>query len=106
MSPKRSFLFPSNLSVKRGGKSSKPLWPTKWTVHTAAIDAVLKDYVVLMETLEDIYSTTHDEYGLKAHGFLHSLEPFTTLFGLKLAHTLSSAAEQVSVPLQKKNITL
>ena len=81
----------------------KPLCPTRWTVRTAAIDAILKDYVVLMETLEDIHSTTHDEYGLKASGFFYS---FGTLFGLKLAHTLFSAAEQVSVTLQKKNITL
>ena len=105
-SPKRSFLFSSNLSTKGCGTNLKPLCPTRWTVRTAAIDAILKDYVVLMETLQDIYSTTHDEYGLKAHGFLHSLESFSMLFGLKLAHTLFSAAEQVSVTLQKKNITL
>ena len=105
-SPKRSFLFSSNLSAKGCGTSLKPLCPTRWTVRTAAIDAILKDYVVLMETLEDIHSTTHDEYGLKAHGFLHSLESFSTLFSLKLAHTLFSAAEQVSKALQKKNITL
>ena len=106
LSPKRSFLFSSNLSAKGCGTSLKPLCPTRWTVRTAAIDAILKDYVVLMETLEDIHSTTHDEYGLKAHGFLHSLESFSTLFGLKLAHTLFSAAEQVSLAFQKKNMTL
>jgi hypothetical protein len=106
LSPKRSFLFSSNLSAKGCGTSLKPLCPTRWTVRTAAIDAILKDYVVLMETFEDIHSTTHDEYGLKAHGFLHSLESFSTLFGLKLAQALFSAAEQISKAPQKKNITL
>lgn len=62
LSPKRSFLFSSNLSAKGSGTSLKPLCPTRWTVCTTAIDAILKDYVVLMET-EDIHSTTRDEYG-------------------------------------------
>ena len=44
--------------------------------------------------------------GLKAGGLLQSMETFNTLFGLKLAHTLFSAAEQVSLTLQKKDITL
>ena len=41
-----------------------------------------------MDTLEEINSTTHDEYGMKAAGFLQSLEKFNTLFGLRLAHIL------------------
>ena len=59
-----------------------------------------------MHNLEEINSTTHDECGKKAAGFLQSLEKFNTLFGLRLAHTLFCAAEQVSVVLQKKNISL
>ena len=59
-----------------------------------------------METLEEIHATTHDEYGLKAGGCLQSLEKFTTLFGLKLAHILFCAAEQASLALQKKNICM
>ena len=101
--PTTDSLWQFSFSASGSGTTLKPLCPTRGTVRTAAIDAILKDYVVLMETLEDIHSTTHDEYGLKA---LYSLESFGTLFGLKLAHTLFSAAEQVSVTLQKKNITL
>ena len=59
-----------------------------------------------METMEEIHATTHDEYGLKAGGYLQSLEKLDTLFGFKLAHTLFYAAEQVSFALQKKNITM
>ncbi len=73
--------------------------------RTAAIDAILKDYPLLMDTLEEIHTTTRDEYGLKAGGFLQSLEKFNSLFGLRLAHTLFCAAEQVSLALQK-NISI
>ena len=80
--------------------------PTRWTAQTAAIKAILKDYPLMMETLEEIQTTTHDEYGLKAGGFLHSLEKFNPLFGLRLAHTLFDSAEQVSLALQKRNISI
>ena len=106
LSPKRLHLFSSNLQASNSGVGLKPLCQTRWTARTAAIDAILKDYSVIMDTLEEINSTTHDEYGMKAAGFLQSLEKFNTLFGLRLAHILFCAAEQVSFVLQKKGISL
>ena len=53
LSPKRLHLFSSNIGLR-------PLCPTRWTARTAAIDAILKDYSVIMDTLEEINSTTHD----------------------------------------------
>ena len=53
-----------------------------------------------LETLEEMNLTTHDEYGLKAGGLLHSLNKFSSLFGLRLSYLLFSAAEQVSFTLQ------
>ena len=106
LSPKRSHLFSSNVEASSCGVSLKPLCPTRWTVRTAALSAVIRDYTILMETLEEIHATTRDEYGLKAAGFLQSMETFNTLFGLRLAHTLFSGAEQVSLTLQKKNISI
>ena len=58
-----------------------------------------------METMAEINSTTHDEYGLKAAGMLTSLEKFSILFGLKLGYILFAAAEQVSKSLQAKDAT-
>ena len=75
----------SNLQAYSGGVVLKQLCPTRWTAQTAAIDAILNYYSVLMDTLEEINVTTHGEYGIKAGGFLHSLEKFNTLFGLRLA---------------------
>ena len=106
LSPKRSHLFSSKLQASDDGTTLKPLCPTRWTARTAAIDAIIKDYVLLIETLEEIHSTTRDEYGLKASGYLQSLEKFYTLFGLRLAHNVFGAAEQVSFALQKKNISI
>ena len=92
-----------NLMSSYGGVSLKPLSTTRWTARTAAIDAILKDYSVLMET---IHATTHNEYGLKASRCLHSLEQFNTLFGLRLAHILFGATEEVSMLLQRKDIAI
>ena len=89
-----------------GAVTLKPLCATRWTARTPAIHAVITDYTLLLEILEEIHLTTKDEYGLKAGGLLHSLEKFSTLFGLELSHLLFSASEQVSLTLQTKNIAL
>lgn len=54
-SPKRLHLFSSNLQASGSGTALKPLCPTRWTARTAAIDAILKDYTLLMETLEEMH---------------------------------------------------
>ena len=81
-SPKRSHLFHQKLfeADSESVVTVKSLCTTRWTARTSAIEAVLKDYVILMETMAEINSTTHDEYGLKAAGMLTSLEKFSILF--------------------------
>ena len=108
-SPKWLHLFSTKLQESDDNDDCdtlKPLCPTQWTARTAAIEAVLADYTLLLETLDEIHLTTHDEYGLKAGGLLHSLEKFSSLFGLRLSYLLFSAAEQVSLTLQQKDISL
>ena len=39
----------------------KLLSTTWWTARTGAIDAILNDYSVLLEVLEEIHATTKDE---------------------------------------------
>ena len=99
-SPKRLHLFSLKLQkASDSGVSLKILCPTRWTARTAAIDAILKDYGVLLEVLEEIHATTTDEYGTKASGLLQLLEKLNTLFGLKLSYLLF-----ITAALQKKNI--
>ena len=107
-SPKRKTLFSEKLhdhSVSCNSSGLKPLCPTRWTVRAEAIDAVIKQYTII-ETLDEVHSTTKDEYGLKAGGIVTALEKFDMLFGLQLGHLLFGAAENTSIVLQRKDISV
>ena len=78
----------------------KPLCPTKWTVRTAAISAVLTNYSILCNT------ETHDKYGLKTGGYLAQMGTFSTYFGLKLFHVVFCEAEQLSLTLKGKDTAI
>ena len=41
---------------------------------------MLKDYSILIDAMEEIHHSTHDEYGLKARGILAALEKFEVLW--------------------------
>ena len=106
-SPKRSTLFETLQSqLSPQSPSLKPLCPSRWTVRTAAINSVISNYTVVCEALAEINSTTHDEYGRKAGGFLAQMEKFSTFLGLKLSHLIFSGAEQLSITLQGKDTTV
>ena len=49
-------------------------------------EAVLKDYFILMDVMDKIHCSTHNEYSLRAKGILHEFEKFEMLFGLKMGH--------------------
>ena len=80
-SPERSHLWSQKLAEADSDSivAVKSLCTTRWTARTSAIDAVLKDYPILMETMSEVNATTRDEYGLKADGILAALEKFSTL---------------------------
>lgn len=102
-SPKRSNLFSEKLMQSENtGVNIKPLCTTRWTARHGAIEAILKDYSILMETMEEIHQTSRDEYGLKAAGILASLEKFSILFGLELGYLVFGAPETLSNTLQGK----
>ena len=88
------------------GTSLRPLCPTRWTVRTEAIEAVLRNYPALLDALETISNESHDDYGRRANGILAQLERFDTYFGLKLSNLVFSATEQTSIALQGKSTTI
>ena len=94
-------------AINSGGSapSLRTLCPTRWTVRHAAINSILLNYEILLKTL-DFVAEVHDEYAAKAHGLYMKMESFETYFGLKLAHKIFSAAEQLSMNLQAKDITV
>ena len=85
-SQKRSHLFSTKLIESPSAVAIKPFCPSRWTVRTIAIEAVLKDYTILMDVMKETNLTTHDDNSLKAHGVLVALEKFDTLFWLKFGH--------------------
>ena len=106
-SPKRAHLFSEILAQSdTNGVNIIALCPTRWTARTMAINVILCDYSVLMETLYEVHQTTHDEYGFKAAGLLSALEKFSTLFGLKLSYLVFGASETLSNTLQGKETIL
>ena len=106
-SPKRDGLFSQVLAQpENSGVTIKPLCLTRWTARHVAIEAVLKDHTILMETMEETNFTTHDEYGMKAGGILASMQKFQTYFGLQLAYNLFGASESLSRSLQVKDLSI
>lgn len=54
-SPKHSELFQSlKDELAPGTPRLKPLWPTRWTVRTAALDGMIKNYSVICSELEQV----------------------------------------------------
>ena len=82
------------------------LCPTRWTVRTKAISAVLHNYEALYSTLlsiakESSKSTVRDT----ASGLARQLKKFSTYFGLSFAQNIFSVCEQVASTLQKPSVT-
>ena len=106
-SPKRSLVFEqckNDLNPQHTGL--RPLCPTRWTVRTSAIDAILKNYPALLDSLETINTESHDDYGRRVGGILSLLQRFETFFGLHLSHLIFSATEQTSRSLQSQDTSM
>lgn len=78
--------------------------PTRWTVRTGAIAAILKNYSLIQETLEEISKESSGEASSKASGLLCLMEKFSTFFGLKLSYLTFVATEQLATTLQAKDV--
>ena len=104
-SPKRLALFRHlRDQLSPGSPGLKPLCPTRWTVRTASVDAILKNYNVICEELDLIGAESRGDSSTKALGLLAIMEKFATYFGLKLSFLIFGATEQLSSTLQYKNI--
>ena len=84
----------------------KPLCPTRWTICTSAIQSVITNYSILSTEFEIIARESNSvEASRKACGLLAMMDKFSFYFGLKVAHIIFAATEQVLKSLQKKDIT-
>ena len=57
------------------------------------MEVIIKQYSIIIETMEEVHQTTHDEYGLKSGGIIAALEKFGTFFGLQLGYLLFGCSE-------------
>ena len=95
----------ANVSCGAASTTLKPLCPTCWTARTRAVDAVLKNYSLIQDRLDEI-KEGKDENALKAVGLLNSMETFSVYFGLQLSHFIFSATEKLSIAVQGKETSL
>lgn len=106
-SPKRSHLFQAmRLQLSPNTNDSRPLCPTRRTVRTDAVAAVLTNYEALCATMNEVNQTCRDENAFKAGGFARQLQQFQTFFGLQLCQVIFAPTEQLSRTLQKKDISI
>ena len=105
-SPKRSKLFDEVRSMHDSGETPnlRKLCPTRWTMRTASFDSVIKNYTILLDTLQEI-NEGNDVHATRAGGLLSLMKKFSTFFGLKLSFLLFSASEQLSRALQGKDLS-
>ena len=105
-SPKRQVLF-ENIKTQQDSQTSsiRSLCPTRWTVRTGAMQAIVANYEVLHETMEKSSHGT-DDCSRRAGGVLALMERFSTYFGLKLSILIFGITEQLSVALQGVNTTV
>ena len=107
LSPKRECIL-ENVQKQQefcGGSKVKSLCPTRWTARTGAIQAIIKNYVALRETME-ISSHGMDDCSRRANGILSLMDNFSTYFGLELSVLIFSYTEQLSINLQAEETSV
>lgn len=75
-------------------------------VRADSLPSILENYQVLLEILEEINTTTSDEYSHRPGGQMAKMENFSTFFGLKLGHLVFAASEILSVNFQAIKISV
>ncbi len=63
----------------------KPLCPTRWTVRTPAIDAILGQYEAVLAALEEMASSNTSDTASRANGLHERFQKGTAVLGLFLA---------------------
>ncbi|KAK0150020.1 Zinc finger MYM-type protein 1 [Merluccius polli] len=83
----------------------KPLCPTRWTVRTPAVRAVLGQYECVLTALEEIGSGSGDN-AAKARGLHDHFVKGKTLLGLLVAEEVMGHMEGMQAPLQHSQQTI
>lgn len=106
-SPKRQVIFETIQAQQDSSSTSgiKTLCPTRWTVRTGAMSAIVNNYEVLHNTFEEASEGT-DECSRRANGAVALMDRFAMYFGLKLSILIFGMVEQLSITLQGKSVSV
>ena len=85
--------------------SIRPLCPTRWTVRSPAIRAVLRQYGMVLSTLDEV-AASHSESASRAEGLRVWLQQGNVILGLLLALVVISELEVLNTSLLKKTQTM
>ena len=102
LSPKREVIFETIQFQEESPSQSgiRSLCPTRWTVCTGAMQAIISNYGAL-----HMATSSHgtDDCSSRAAGVLALIDKFSTYFRLKLSVFIFDIIEQLSTTLQGKN---
>lgn len=85
--------------------SIRPLCPTRWTVRSPAIRAVLSQYTMVLNALDEM-AAGHSESASRAEGLRVRLQQGVVVLGLLLALDVISELEVLNASLQKNTQTM
>ena len=108
LSPKRQVMFESIQKQEEPRPVTvgiRTLCPTRWTVRTGAMQAIITNYKTLEVTMEEASHGT-DDCSRRASGVAALMEKFSTFFGMKISILLFSITEQLSCTLQGREINV
>lgn len=87
-------------------RTIKPLCPTRWLVRVPAVNAAVKQYSLIMTSLEGAQQTCSTEVAAKAASFLNRFENPATLLCLQLAQHVLEPLESLNKSLQSTTMTV
>ena len=101
--PKRQSIFETIKSQQNSSSTAgiRTLCPTRWTVRSGAMQAIISNYEELQDAME-VSSYGSDDCSRRANGIMALMERFSTYFGLKLSILIVSITEHMSIHLQSK----
>ena len=83
----------------------RPLCPTRWTVRTSAIHAVLNQYQHVLDALSEM-ATGHSDAASRAQGLYDKFQQGNVVLGLMLALEITEQLETLNVSLQHRTQTI
>ena len=87
-------------------RSIKPLCPTRWLVRVPAINATLKQYQLILQTLDEAKANCRPEVSAKASGLLDRFQAGSTLLCLNMAEVVLAPLECLNRSLQSTAMTV